>query len=422
MISNKLKNTFKYFLPSSYQLKLSVTNLFTRTVFILMVYISYFIIILQIPESMSYRLELALLLTCAFSLILYLPLIERLTRYMRTKFLSEYLTEDAESYRQAIKRFNFDSLIKNVFPDMVKITGSQSGTMAVLTQNGTFAFHSYFRGRQKKLSPTKDIVVKSSFQSFLLANRNGASVANTFSNENINNDFMELHANYIHPFIFREKLFGFIAVSNIPNSDASHSLSLLAGQSALTIHNHILSYHISENKKYQKEAEYAVRVQNLLETGTIPKILGWEITPFKRTNRNLIEFFQVEDGSWFFVILNAGKSYQHIGIILSYILGVVYSQSRLKLLKGFSDIKTLIQSTFQKLDWKENFEMIIGKIGYSELYIIQEGKQFKILRNSEEVVASMGWKNMISMDKGPIIIQQRGEPVLKFNFNESEII
>lgn len=110
---------------------------------------------------------------------------------------------------------------------------------------------------------------------------------------------MELHANYIYPFIFREKLFGFIAVSNIPNSDASHSLSLLAGQSALTIHNHILSYHISENKKYQKEAEYAVRVQNLLETGTIPKLIGWEITPFKRTNRNLIEFFQVEDGSWF---------------------------------------------------------------------------------------------------------------------------
>lgn len=422
MISNKLKNTIKFFLPSSYQLKLSVTNLFTRTVFILLVYISYFIILIQIPESMSYRLELALLLTCAFSLILYLPLIERLTRYMRTKFLSEYLTEDAESYRQAIKRFNFDALIKNVFPDMVKITGSQSGTMAVLTQNGTFAFHSYFRGRQKKLSPTKDIVVKSSFQSFLLANRNGASVANTFSNESINNDLMELHANYIHPFIFREKLFGFIAVSNIPNSDASHSLSLLAGQSALTIHNHILSYHISENKKYQKEAEYAVRVQNLLETGTIPKILGWEITPFKRTNRNLIEFFQVEDGSWFFVILNAGKSYQHIGIILSYILGVVYSQSRLKLLKGFSDIKTLIQSTFQKLDWKENFEMIIGKIGYSELYIIQEGKQFKILRNSEEVVASMGWKNMISMDKGPIIIQQRGEPVLKFSFTESEVL
>ncbi|XDD46252.1 hypothetical protein AB3N60_16330 [Leptospira sp. WS39.C2] len=421
MISNKIKNTFKYFLPSSYQLKLSVTNLFTRTVFILFVYISYFIILVQIPESMSYRLELALLLTCAFSLILYLPLIERLTRLLRTKFLSEYLTEDAESYRQAIKRFNFDALVKNVFPDMVKITGSQSGTMAVLTQNGTFAFHSYFRGRQKKLSPTKDIVVKLSFQSFLLANRNGASIANTFSNEDINNDFMELHANYIYPFIFREKLFGFIAVSNIPNTDASHSLSLLAGQSALTIHNHILSYHISENKKYQKEAEYAVRVQNLLETGTIPKIMGWEITPFKRTNRNLIEFFQVEDGSWFFVILNTGKSYQHIGIILSYILGVVYSQSRLKLLKGFSDIKTLIQSTFQKLDWKENYEMIIGKIGYSELYIIQEGKQFKILRNSEEVVASMGWKNMISMDKGPIVIQQRGEPVLKFNFEEPEI-
>ncbi|MDF3818472.1 hypothetical protein P3G55_01095 [Leptospira sp. 96542] len=417
MISTKIKNSIRFLLPSSYQLKVSVTTIFTRTLFILLVFISYFVILDKIPKNLDYRLELAFTLTSVLSIIFYLPFIEKLAKNLRTRFLSEYLTEDAESFRQAIKMFNFDALIKHVFPDMVKITGSHSGTMAVLNPNGTFAFHSYFRGRQKKLSPTKDIIVKSSFQNFLLEKRNGASVADSISQIEINNDFMELHANYIYPFIFREKLFGFIAVSNIPNADARHSLSLLAGQSAVTIHNHILSFHISENKKYQKEAEYAVRVQNLLETGTIPELPGWKIEAFKRTSRNLVEFFQVEDGSWYFVILNAGRSYQHIGIILSYILGVVYSQSRLRLLKGFSDIKTLIQQTFQKLEWKDRYEMIIGQIGYSELYIVQEGKQFRITRNSEEVIASVGWKNMISMEKGPILILQAGQPILKFSFD-----
>lgn len=417
---SKIKNTFKYFLPSSYQLKVSITTIFTRTLFIFFVFFTYFLILDKIPNNVPYRLELALLLVSAVSLILYLPFIERLTKSIRNKFLSEYLTEDEESYRQAIKRFNFDALVKHVFPDMVKLTGSHSGTMAVLNPNGTFAFHSYFRGRQKKLSPTKDIIVKSTFQSFLIERRNGASVADAMSKPEINFDFMELHANYVYPFIFREKLFGFISVSNIPNADAEHSLSLLAGQSAVTIHNHILSYHISENKKYQKEAEYAIRVQNLLETGTIPELPGWKIQAFKRTNRNLIEFFQVEDGSWFFVVLNAGRSYQHIGILLSYILGVVYSQSKLRILKGFSDIKALIHSTFQRLDWKNKPELIIGKIGYSELFIIQEGLQFRITRNKEEVVASIGWKNMISMDKGPVTILQNGEPILKFQFEDFE--
>ncbi|MCZ8342076.1 MAG: hypothetical protein O9301_03525 [Leptospira sp.] len=418
----KLKNTLKYFLPSSYQLKVSITTILTRTLFILLVYISYFFILDKIPILVPYRLELAFLLVSAVSLIIYLPFIERLTKSIRLKFLSEYLTEDEESYRQAIKRFNFDALVKHVFPDMVKLTGSQSGTMAVLNPNGSFAFHSYFRGRQKKLSPTKDIEVKKTFQEFLISRRNGASVADAVANPEINYDFMELHANYVYPFIFREKLFGFIAVSNIPSPDAEHSISLLAGQSAVTIHNHILSYHISENKKYQKEAEYAIRVQNLLETGTIPELPGWKIEAFKRTNRNLIEFFQVEDGSWYFVVLNAGRSYQHIGILLSYILGVVYSQSKLRILKGFSDIKALIHSTFQKLEWKYKPELIIGKIGYSELFVIQEGLQFRITSKNEEVVASIGWKNVISMDKGPITILQNGEPILKFKFEEIDFI
>ena len=133
-----------------------------------------------------------------------------------------------------------------------------------------------------------------------------------------------------------------------------------------------------------------------------------------------MEFFQVEDGSWFFVVLNAGRTYHHIGIILSYILGVVYSQSQLRLLKGFSDIKQLISATFQKLDWKNKYEIIIGKIDFDELFVVQEGKQFKIVRenNEEDVVASVGWKNRIQFDKGAILVLYADLPILRFSLAE----
>jgi hypothetical protein len=360
---------------------------------------------------------MAFVLVMALSILIYLPLVEKFTRALRIKLLSEYLTEDAESFRQAIKQFNLDALLKHVFPDMVKITESHSGTIAILMPDGTFDFHTYFRGRQKKLSPTKQINVKNHFKEYLKRKKEGASVTDAIHSPEINSDFMELHANYMYPFLFREKLFGFLAVSNIPNADAAHTLSLLAGQSAVTIHNHILSYHIAENKKYRKEAEYADRVQDLLETGTIPELPGWKINAYPRHHGNLVEFFQVEDGSWYFVVLNAGRTYHHIGIILSYILGVVYSQSQLRILKGFSDIKQLIHSTFQKLEWKDKYELIIGKIDFNELYLIQEGKQFRIIRetNDEEVVASIGWKNRIQMDKGAVLVLHSGQPILRFS-------
>lgn len=418
MISTKFKNAFKSLLPSGYQIKLSLATIITRSFLVILVFSSYYLLYTNLPDQFLYGKELAFLMVSVLTILFFLPLVEQISKSFRSKFLSEYLTEDAESFRQAIKRFNFDSLLKNVFPDMVKITGSQSGLMAVLTPQGTFSFHTYYRGRQKKLSPTKDIDVKESFQNFLRLNRNGSSVADTLSSPEINHDFMELHANFIQPFIFREKLFGFLAVSNIPTQEAAYTLSLLAGQSAVTIHNHILSYHISENKKYKKEAEYAVKVQNLLETGTVPELFGWDIKVFNRTTRNLIEFFQVEDGSWYFLVLNLGRSYQHIGILLSYILGVVYAQSQLRLLKGFSDIKALVHNTLQKLDWNHSVEMLIGKIGYDDLQILMDGKQFRVLSSTEEALASVGWKNTISLDKGPVRINHRNEPLMEFHFQE----
>ncbi|TGL60284.1 hypothetical protein EHQ58_07240 [Leptospira ognonensis] len=420
MNSKQISLFFKKILPSSYQLKVSLTIVLSRTSYIILVFFTYYLILKQIPDDLTYGLEMSFVLVSAVSILIYLPLVERLTKSLRIRFLSEYLTEDAESFRQAIKQFNLDALIKHVFPDMVKITESHSGTIAILMPDGTFDFHTYFRGRQKKLSPTKQIIVKQHFKEYLKNKKEGSSVTDAINSPDINSDFMELHANFIYPFLFREKLFGFLAVSNIPNADATNTLSLLAGQSAVTIHNHILSYHIAENKKYRKEAEYANRVQDLLETGTIPELPGWKINAYPRTHGNLVEFFQVEDGSWYFVVLNAGRTYHHIGIILSYILGVVYSQSQLRILKGFADIKQLIHTTFQKLEWKDKYELIIGKIDFNELYLIQEGRQFKIIResNDEEVLASVGWKNRIQLDRGAILVLHAGQPILRFSITD----
>ena len=71
--------------------------------------------------------------------------------------------------------------------------------------------------------------------------KQGASTSDLVGLPDINNDFIDLKANFIIPFIFREKIFGFLAVTNIPKEDELLNLKVLASKSALAVYNHILS-------------------------------------------------------------------------------------------------------------------------------------------------------------------------------------
>ncbi len=410
------------FLPSGYQLKITFATLAIRSGLVFLIFFSYYVLLNAIPSNLAFHYQLVTVLVGTMAILIFLPLTEKYGRRLKNRFLSEYLTEDEESLRQAIKQFNYDTLIRNVFPDMVKITASHSGTLAVLNPSGSFEFFTYFRGRQKKIAPNRQITVKIKFQEFLKSKKNGVSLSEIGSNTEINEDFIELHANFIYPLLFREKLFGFLAVSNIPNSEALQSIALLAGQAALTIHNALLSTHIADNKKYKKEAEYADRIQFLLETGNIPAIPNWELQVLPRNHGNLVEFFQSGDDRWFFLVLNAGKKTQHVGIVLSYLIGIIFSQKRLKLIKSFPEIRQMIQQTFLKLEWKERYEYLIGKLDNAELQLLQEGVQFQVNRETDpkEVVVSVGWKNKVSFTKGAIIIKYGGQSILRINYTAKE--
>lgn len=410
-------------LPTNYQWKVSLTLTSVRAILLLLVFFTYYFILKTVPANLAFHLELSIVLVGTVSILFFLPLVEQIGRRLRKEFLTEYLSEDEEGLRQGIKQFDVDSLIRSVFPDMVKISGSQSGTLAILNHKGTFEFHSYFKGRQKKILPSQEILVKIKFQEFLKNRKEGARVSEVINDQEINEDFLELHSNFVHPFLFRETLFGFIALSNIPTDDSLISISLLAGQAALTIHNSLLSNFLSDNLKYRKEAEHADKIQNLLETGPIPFLPGWEIDIFQRSHGNLIEFFNGKDNSTYLLVLNAGKSSQHVGIVLSYLIGLLFSQSRNKTIKSFQDIKSIIQQTFLKLEWKERYEYLIGKFDGQNLYLLQEGVQFKIARESDpkEIVVSIGWKNQIQFQKGAIFINYQDKSILKINHKKTEI-
>lgn len=76
----RFKLLLKNFLPSSYQLKVSLTTILIRTTYIGIVFTTYYFVLKHIPRNMAYHLELALVLVAATSIVVFLPLMERFAK------------------------------------------------------------------------------------------------------------------------------------------------------------------------------------------------------------------------------------------------------------------------------------------------------------------------------------------------------
>ncbi|MCG9876278.1 MAG: hypothetical protein MH321_15990 [Leptospiraceae bacterium] len=408
---------FSFFI-TGYQIKRFLIVGAIRTVFIVLSFLTYNFLLTQIPGGIRFRLEIGMVSTLTVCILLYLPLVEKSQLFLKNKFLSEYLVEDSYASRLAYKRFDLTSLIQSVFPDMVKISGAESGRLGILKEDRSFDIYNYKRGRQKKIPSRGENSELNKLIAYLLKYKNGVSISETLSLSDINSIFISLRADYIIPFLFREKIFGFLAISNIPDLEAQKQLALLASQSALVIHNKNLSLQIVENIKYKQENESAIRIQNLLQKGKIPKIQNLDISLLANDPYTLIEFYQLDNMVWEFIVVSSGGPERSAGLLHSHILGKLYAKLGYLKVNSFIEIKTLIQSAFEKANWKDKYGYLIGKIiNDSDIEILLEGNIFKVYseNNPNKQLTSMGWKNLIASYQFPIIIEVKGKQFLRIS-------
>lgn len=408
---------FSFFI-TGYQIKRFLIVGAIRTLFIVLSFLTYNFLLTQIPGGIRFRLEIGMVSTLTVCILLYLPLVEKSQLFLKNKFLSEYLVEDSYASRLAYKRFDLNSLIQSVFPDMVKISGAESGRLGILKEDKSFDIYNYKRGRQKKIPSRGENSELNKLIGYLLKYKNGVSISETLSLSDINSIFISLRADYIIPFLFREKIFGFLAISNIPDLKAQKQLALLASQSALVIHNKNLSLQIVENIKYKQENESAIRIQNLLQKGKIPKIQNLDISLLANDPYTLIEFYQLDNMVWEFIIVSSGGPERSAGLLHSHILGKLYAKLGYFKVNSFIEIKTLIQSAFEKANWKDKYGYLIGKIiNDSDIEILLEGNIFKVYseNNPNKQLTSMGWKNLIASYQFPIIIEVKGKQFLRIS-------
>lgn len=407
-MKGKLVDFISSLLPSEYRTKSIFINIGMRLMTIILTLISYYYISFLIPRAIGYSLEISMIATIVITVILIVPLQEYLETAIKKKYLSEFLFDDPLTSKSARRRFEIDVLISNVFPDMVKISGSQSGRLAILIREPSeYEIYTYSNGKRRKVK-SQSIQIKDRLINFLKNKKLGVSTAELLGHPEINDDFLELKATFIIPFLFRERLFGFLAVSNMPNPDDLQNLLLLASKSALAVYNHILSSQIAIHKKYKREFEIANRIEDLIFTSKVPTFKSFKFQAHQTDPSVLLEFFRNEDGEYLFILLALSSSKVGSGLVSSHILGKMYSQSLLKRKHNLNSLKTIAEEMLKKLSWEEGYDMVVGSFREetSRLTFSQTGKNFKITNDSdpEKSLISVGWRYTIDLNENPVIL------------------
>ncbi len=383
------------FLPANFRAISLVINVFVRGMSVVSTLFLYLAIKKVFPDGIAYQVEISIISAVVLSIVLIIPLQEFAEFFLKRTFLSEYLFDDPLTLKVVSKRLEYDSLISNVFPDMVKLSGSKSGRIAVLNrQNNGFNIYTYSRGKQNKVKK-KNYNINEALIDVLRKHNEGLSIDQCVKYPGTNDYFISLKANYILPLIYQKKFFGFLALSNIPVAQDKSNLMILASKAALAIYNQILSFQIAVHVKYKREIEVASKIEKLIFTRKMPTYPHFEFQTSKEKSNILIEFFS-SGTNHIFVLLTLGINRIGSSLVVSYILGTLYSQSLMKKRQSPTSIKNLIDEKLKELSWSETYELLIGAFSNDsdEITIENHSLNFKIFSEQDASTnyLATGWK------------------------------
>ena len=403
----KMENLSQY-LPSNFRIKSILIPLLVRLVNVLIGFLIYILFPILFPITAKNILEISLLLAIIISIVFITPFQENLELLLKKKFLSEYIFEDSLTLQYARRKFEIKSLVSNIFPDMVKLSGSSSGKLAILTpKDNRFEFYSFEKGKRKKIK-SGTINISTTFLKFLKDKINGISNMDLIDFRSINQELISYQSNFVLPFLYRDKVFGFLALQNIPQEEELQTLKVLASKSALAIHNHILSSQIALNKKYKKELEVASRIEKLIFSTKIPEFKNIIFNNYNTTPNTLLEFFDGANKEHLFVIIIQKGFEMFSEILFSHILGRIYSLTFNEVKYDIKTLRNNIERILREYTENETIEFIIG--GFNDIdhkvTFFVSGKYFRISSESSPSLSlvSSGWKYTLDLNETSNII------------------
>lgn len=368
----------------------------------------------------QFQSQLSLLITVLVYIVFLIPLQESLEIFFKKKFLSEYLYDDVISLKYAYRNFELKTLIRNVFPDMIKISGSKSGKMIIQTGKNAYEAYSYVEGKSKKIR-TQAFVLNEEFLVQLKSNKDIFLLSQVeTTNEIVYKKMLELKVECILPFIYRNRLFGFLGISGIPNEKVINDLKLLASKAAIAVFNYNLTSQVAILNRFKQEIETANKIQGHVFHAIVPKFVDLQIQILERDPNIILEFFNNSDREIIFVLIALSNPNLTSGLVLAYVLGKLEALKHMTTKITHKSLKKFLDSIFDESSLKDNYESLIGIYDKlkKNMTLSQVGTHFKARNEDEKGEFSVHWK--YSMNFNVLHINYKNKLILKIQTKQSQ--
>jgi hypothetical protein len=302
-------------------------------VFGLTVILVYYLFQWIIPDTNNSRDQIITLLFIITSVLILFPARDRMLSWLMQE--SEYQSlfgKDVHHIDVIGKHFTMNSLIEEIFPDLLRWLNVSSGKLAILDpERKSYTFYIYGHGRLLK----KDAQYHNSIDEIekeLLTRREAIYQDLPGTTPHFREVMVRFRAVLIQPIFYRKRLVGFLILHEYPRHKYERrALDLFADKAGVSIHGHILSSRIVDTGKYEQEFRTADRIRQFLQNTEIPEIPGYQVKSLKAAKAlTLIEFFSSTPDKRFLVIVYSPKISSAAGLILSGILGHLYSYIHLE--------------------------------------------------------------------------------------------
>lgn len=376
-----------------------------------------------VPSNVPRYNEIVSLVFLLLAVLFLFPARERLHRLVLGRTDYEAMFGGTHHLDFIATHFTIDSIAHEIFPELMAWMGVRAAKLAISdSARKHFVYYLYSEGQPIKERSSYYHSVDELLR-FVKHERTPLTPERPLPEE-IRKILVRMRAALFFPIFYRNRMVGFLILHEPPtNKYAERALETFAGKAAASIQNSILSARFMDSAAMEREFLVAEKIRKFLQRTDLPTIPGIQINLYENERAPIVvEFFTTPEQrgtAWFLVMFGADRVNGSSAILLSSLLGSLYSfikkdnQITLhKLLTHFR--KNRSTSAFDRID------LCLAEIRSHEDQILAmfDGPGFQV-HNPEKpasVLTSSGWRNMIDLKENPTVRFSFGDkPVIQFN-------
>jgi len=395
-----VRNFYRWF--PVYRIKAAFFSL----IFGLIVISLYYILQWGIPGDIAHHGQIVTFLFIILSVLILFPAREIFFRLiLKETEIRSILGLDSHHIDVVGKHFTMQSLIEEIFPELLQWLNVLSAKLAILESDRKhFAFYLYSHGELVKREAHYYHGIED-VEKMLTASRKPVYADSPDLDEVAREVMLRFRAIVIHPIFYRKSLIGFFILHESPRHQYSRrALDLLADKASVSIHDHILSNRLFDMRKYELEFRQANRIRQFLQNTHIPELPGYRLKSLK-TEKSLclLEFFSAPPKRWFLVIVYSSRLSSAAGLILSGLLGHLYSyfhfDKQLSLHKLISYLRK--DEVLNRSEYRMN--LLVAEIVPAEgtMTVIPDTDFFiQDVNNEMQLQMHANWRNLYELSYG----------------------